>query len=206
MPITLITRGPCLVIVPVTSPHRTLDQLMAEARRRPGQLNYASGSMSYTLYCEWFNEMAKIRTTGINYKGAGEAMNAVMTGEVDFAVVDATSTNEVVKAGRVRALAYTAAHRSIVLPDVPTVAEAGWPDYLAVNWVAAAVSSKTPPAAVSQLGALFAKAGQAPEIQAFYRRQGTELLMSSAADLRQYQVAEITRWKRLMTITGIELQ
>jgi len=205
-PITLITRGPCLVIVPIKSPNHTLEQLVADARKRPGKLNYASGSMSYTLYSEWFNEMAKIKTASINYKGAGDAVNAVMTGEVDFAVVDATGGNELVKAGRVRALAFTALQRSIVLPEVPTVAEAGWPDYLAVNWVAAAVSSKTPASAVGQLGALFAKAGQTPEIQAYFRLHGTELIMSTPAELRRYQVDEIARWKRLMAITGIELQ
>ena len=205
-PITLITRGACLVIVPVQSPYRTLEQLVADARKRPGKLNYASGSMSYTLYSEWFNEMAKIKTSSINYKGAGDAVNAVMTGEVDFAVVDATGANELVKAGRVRALAYTATQRSIVLPDVPSAAEAGCPDFLAVNWVAAAVSAKTPRAAVRHLDALFAKAGQAPEIQAYYRKQGTELIMSTSAELRSYQRDEIARWKRLMAITGIELQ
>jgi tripartite-type tricarboxylate transporter receptor subunit TctC len=205
-PITLLSRGACLVIVPANSAHRTLADLVAEARKRPGKLNYASGSMSYTLYSEWFNEMAKIKTAGINYKGAGEAVNAVMTGEVDFAVVDATGANELARSGRVRALAFTAPQRSIVLPDVPAIGEAGWPDYLAVNWVAATVSSKTPPAVVERLGVLFAKAAQTPEIQAYYRKQGTELIMSSAAELRRYQTDEIGRWKRLVGITGIELQ
>ncbi len=205
-PITLLSRGACLVIVPAASAHRSLADLVADARKRPGKLNYASGSMSYTLYSEWFNEMAKIKTAGINYKGAGEAVNAVLTGEVDFAVVDATGANELARSSRVRPLAFTAPKRSIVLPEVPTVGEAGYPDYLAFNWVAAAVSSKAPPAALEQLGALFAKAAQTPEIQAYYRKQGTELIMSSAPELRRYQAEEIERWKRLMGITGIELQ
>ena len=122
------------------------------------------------------------------------------------AVVDATGANELARSGRVRPLAFTAPKRSIVLPEVPTVAEAGYPDYLAFNWVAAAASSKAPPAALEQLGALFAKAAQTPEIQAYYRKQGTELIMSSAPELRRYQAEEIERWKRLMGITGIELQ
>jgi tripartite-type tricarboxylate transporter receptor subunit TctC len=121
-------------------------------------------------------------------------------------VVDATGANELAHSGRVRALAFTAPQRSIVVPEVPTIGEAGWPEYLAVNWVAAAVSSKTPPAAVTRLGELFAKAAQTEEIQTYYRRQGTELIMSSAAELRRYQTDEIARWKRLMAITHIELQ
>jgi len=205
-PITLLSRGACLLIVPASSAYRTLDALVADARQRPGKLNYASGSMSYTLYAEWFNEMAKMKTAGINYKGAGEAVNAVMTGEVDFAVVDATGANELARTGRVRALAFTAPRRSIVLPEVPAIGEAGWPEYLAVNWVAAAAPSKTPPAVVARLGELFAKAAQTQDIQAYYRKQGTELIMSSAAEMRRYQVDEIARWKRLVRLTGIELQ
>ncbi|MCW5233976.1 Bug family tripartite tricarboxylate transporter substrate binding protein [Verminephrobacter eiseniae] len=205
-PITLFSRGACLIIVPARSAYRTLGQLVADARKRPGQLNYASGSMSYLLYSEWFNELAQMKTTAIHYKGAGEAVNAVLTGEVDFAVVDASGSYELARSGRVRALAFTASERSIVLPEVPAIGEAGWPEYLAFNWVAAAVSAKTPAVVVEQLGALFAQAGQTRQVQDYYRKQGTELIMSSAAGLRRYQTDEIARWKRLMDITGIGLQ
>src|SRR6218665_119443 len=84
--------------------------------------------------------------------------------------------------------------------------EAGWPEYLAFNGGAAAVSAKTPAVVVEQLGALFAQAGQTRQVQDYYRKQGTELIMSSAAGLRRYQTDEIARWKRLMDITGIGLQ
>jgi tripartite-type tricarboxylate transporter receptor subunit TctC len=205
-PISLISRGPCFVIVPPGSPYKTLADLVADARRRPGALNYATGSMSYTLYSEWLNDLAKMRTTAINYKGAGDAINVVMAGTVDFAVVDASGAHELVKGGRLRALAFTAPERSPVSPQVPSIVEAGLPEFLAVNWVAAAVSAKTPPAVVERLVALFAQAGKEPETLDYYRRQGSQLIMSSPAELRRYQVDEIARWKRLMGITGLELQ
>lgn len=204
-PITLLSRGACLIIVPPHSAWRTLGELVADARQRPGRFNYASGSMSYQLYSEWLNELAQIKTAGISYKGAGEAVNAVMAGEVDFAVVDASGAYELVRSGRLRALAFTAPERSIMLPELPTIGEAGWPEYLAVNWVAAAVSAKTPSAVVERLGALFAQAAQTDAIQTYYHKQGTELIMSSADALRRYQKDEIARWKHLMTITGIAL-
>src|SRR6218665_1062385 len=157
-----------------------------------------------------------MKTTAIHYKGAGEAVNAVLTGEVDFAVVDASGSYELARSGRVRALAFTASERSIVLPEVPAIGEAGWPEYLAFNWGAAGLaaqtpgggggSGKTPAVVVEQLGALFAQAGQTRQVQDYYRKQGTELIMSSAAGLRRYQTDEIARWKRLMDITGIGLQ
>lgn len=205
-PISLLSRGPCFVIVPPNSPYKTLAELIADARKRPLALNYATGSMSYTLYTEWLNDLAKMRTTAITYKGAGDAINVVMAGTVDFAVVDASGANELVKGGRLRALAYTAPERSLVVPEVPSIAEAGLPDFLAVNWVAAAVSAKAPPTVVDRLVALFAEAGKDAETRDFYRRQGSQLIMSSPAELRRYQVDEITRWKRLMAITGLELQ
>lgn len=205
-PISLISRGPCFIIVPPASPYRTLAELIADARKRPGALNYATGSMSYTLYSEWLNDLAKMRTTAINYKGAGDAINVVMSNTVDFAVVDASGAHELVKGGRLRALAFTAPERSPISPDVPSIVEAGLPEFLAVNWVAAAVSAKTPPAVVERLTALFQQAGQDQETKDYYRRQGSQLIMSEPAELRRYQVDEIERWKRLMAVTGLGLQ
>jgi tripartite-type tricarboxylate transporter receptor subunit TctC len=205
-PITLLMRGPCLVIVPSNSRYKTLNDLIADARKRPTALNYGAGSISYTLYTEWLNEMAKIKTTNVPYKGASEALNGVLSGTVDYAVVNASGVTELAKAGKVRALVHTAEERSPLLPDVPSSAEAGFPEFLAYNWVAAAVSAKTPPEIVRKLGALFAQAGATAEVKDFHARQHTPLLMSGPAELRRYQTDEIARWKRLMTAAGLELQ
>ena len=204
-PITVLSRGPCLIVVPPNSPYKTLNDLIAAAKKRPGALNYASGSVSYTLYTEWLNELAKIKTTAFNYKGAGDAINGTMAGTVDFSVVDASGAIELVKGGRLHALAYTAPERSPLLPDVPTSAEAGMPGYLAYNWVAAAVPAKTPPETVKRLGELFEQAGASAEIKDHYLRQSTTLLMTGGAEMRKYQIDEIARWKRLAATAGLEL-
>jgi tripartite-type tricarboxylate transporter receptor subunit TctC len=205
-PITLLMRGPCLVIVPANSPYKTLNDLIADARKRPTALNYGSGSVSYTLYSEWLNELAKMKTTNVPYKGAGDAINGVASGTVDFAVVDAGGAIELVRGGKLRALAYTAPERSPLLPNVPTSAEAGVPEFLAYNWVAVAVSSKTPPEIAKRLGVLFSQAAATPEIKDYYTRQHIPLLMSGPAEFRKFQSDEIGRWKRLMTAAGIALQ
>jgi tripartite-type tricarboxylate transporter receptor subunit TctC len=199
-------RGPCLVIVPANSPYKTLNDLIADARKRPTALNYGSGSASYTLYSEWLNELAKMKTTNVPYKGAGDAINGVVSGTVDFAVVDAGGAIELVRGGKLRALAYTAPERSPLVPDVPTSAEAGVPEFLAYNWVAVAVSAKTPPEIAKRIGALFSQAAATPEIKDYFTRQHIPLLMSGPGELRAFQTEEIGRWKRLMVAAGIELQ
>ncbi|MDF3886312.1 Bug family tripartite tricarboxylate transporter substrate binding protein [Cupriavidus basilensis] len=204
-PITLLSRGPCLIIVPASSPYHTLNALVEDARKRPGALNYGTGSVSYTLYSEWLNEQSRMKTTGVPYKGAGDAINGVMAANVDFAVVDASGAIELVKGGKVRALAYTAPQRSPLLPGVPSAPEAGVPDFLAYNWVAAAVSAKTPAPIAQRLGELFAKAGAADDVKEYYQRQSTSLILSTPAELRDYQKDEIARWKRLAAIAKIEL-
>ena len=204
-PITLLSRGPCLIIVPANSPYHTLKELIADAQKRPGALNYGTGSVSYTLYSEWLNEQGRMKTTGVPYKGAGDAINGVMAANVDFAVVDASGAIELVKAGKLRALAYTAPQRSPLLPSVPSVAEAGMPDFLAYNWVAAAVSAKTPAPIAQRLGELFAQAGASAEVKEYYQHLSTALILSTPSELRDYQKEEIARWKRLATVAKIEL-
>lgn len=205
-PITLLMRGPCLIIVPANSPYKSLNDLFADARKRPTELNYGSGSVSYTLYSEWLNELGKVKTTNVPYKGAGDVVNAVTAGLVDYAVVDAGGATELVRAGRLRALAYTNTQRLPLLPDVPTSAEAGVPEFLAFNWVAATVSAKTSPAIVEKLESYFKQAGASPEIEQHYARLNNALLLTGPAELRQYQIDEIARWKRLMATAKLELQ
>ena len=205
-PISLLSRGPCLIIVPADSPYRTLADLVADARKRPGALNYGSGSISYTLYSEWLNDLAKMKTTLVNFKGAGDAVNAVVSKTVDFAVVDATGAVELVKGGRARALAFTATQRYALLPDVSTIVDAGYPDFLAFNWVAAAVAAKTPAPMAKRLAELFRQAGDSAPVREFYARQGSEQLASTPAEMLTYQREEIARWKRLVEAVKLPLQ
>lgn len=205
-PITLLSRGPCLIIVPANSPYRTLRELVVEAQKRPGALNYGTGSVSYTLYSEWLNEQSRMKTTGVPYKGAGDAINGVLAANVDFAVVDASGAIELVKSGKLRALAFTAPQRSPLLPNVPSASEAGVPNFLAYNWVAAAVSAKTPETIAQRLGELFVQAAGSAEVKEYYQRQSTSLIVSTPAELHSYQKEEIARWKRLAAIAKIELQ
>ncbi len=205
-PISVVFKNPCLVVVPANSPHRTLADLIADAKKRPGALNYGSGSATYQLYSEWLNELARIKTTHIPFKGAGEAVTATVGGQVDFAVVDATSANELVKGGSLRGLIFCNDTRSSVVPDVPTAAEAGLPEFLASVWVAIAISAKVPKNIVDQLEALVQRAGATDEVKNYMTRIGAISPMLKPAEMREFQRAEIARFKRIAAAAGIEPQ
>lgn len=205
-PLTGAARSSMLVIVPAASPYQRLQDLIADARKRPGALTYGAGSVSYTLYTEWLNEMAQMKTANIPYKGAGEAIIAVAGAQIDFAVVDATGATEMVKSGRIRALAYTDTQRSSLLPQVPSIAEAGLPAFLASAWVGAAVSAKTPEPVARALQALFQQAGARQDIAEYFERVGMRPWMSTPEQMRAFQREEIALWQRIAPIAGVEPQ
>jgi tripartite-type tricarboxylate transporter receptor subunit TctC len=204
-PITVIGSAPCVVIVPPQSPIKTLAALVAEMKKRPDQLNYGAGSPSYTLYTEWMNELAGTKAKNIPYKGASEVMNAVAGGQLDFGVVDSTAALQLIKGGRLRALAITGERRSSAIPDVPTSAEAGLPKFLASNWTAAAVSAKTPAPIVHALETLFQKAGKTEAVQENFRANSSTPVMSTGVEMRKFQTEEIERWKRLAEATKLQV-
>ena len=204
-PITVIARAPCVVIVPPKSPYKTLGELLAAARKNPGKLNFGSGSPSYQLYTVWMNDLAGIQGYHVPYKGASDVITAISGGQLDYAVVDFTAALPLIQGGRVRALALADDHRSSALPDLPTSKEAGLPGYLAYNWTAAAVSSKTPAPVVAQIEALFAKAGKSKEVVELFDRIAIKPTLSTGAQMRQFQVEEIARWKRLAESAKLQM-
>ncbi len=207
-PISALTKGSCVIIVPPQSPYKTVGDLIADARKRPGALNNGSGSPSYELYSVWFNEINKIKTVNVAYKGANEVITAVAGGQVDYAITDSGASMELVRSGRARALCVAAERRlSTTLPDVPTCGEAGVPGFIAFNWVAAAVPAKTPAAALNQLRDWFRKASEHPDIKEYYAAHpAVESLASDPDTMRRFQLEEIERWKRLAKISGFQLQ
>ena len=205
-PVSLVGGQFLLVAVPANSPYKTLQELFADARRRPAALNHGAGSPSYALWGAWLNELAGIKTTNILYKGAGEVLTAVAGGQVDYAVVDASASSEHVKGGRIRALGYTGAERYAVLPEVPTMKEAGLPGFNPMAWSAVAISAKTPETIQAGLVAALVKAGSSPEVRAFMERYAMKPLTPGPQEMRRFQVEEIERWKRLIASTGIQLE
>ncbi len=205
-PLTMMVRAPAVLIVPGASKHTTLAELIVAAKAKPSELNYAHGSAGYQLMAELFNESANVKTYGVPFKSATDSVIAVASETVQFAFVEVTSAQELVKSGKLHALAVASASRISALSSVPTAAEAGLPGFNAYVWVAAAVSSKTPKAETDKLSALMAKIENLPETREFYERIGGEVMRGGAEDMRAFQKAEIDLWKRIAVKAKIEQQ
>lgn len=205
-PLTMMMRSPALLIVPGTSPHKTLADLVVAAKAQPDKLNYGAGSAGYQLMAELFNDAAKVQTHHVPFKGAGEAVTAVASGTVDLAFAEMTSAQELVKGGKLRALAVAAEKRVAALSSVPTASEAGLPGFTAYTWVAAAVSAKTPKPMTDKLAELMTRIEQMPQTREFYERIGAEVMRGGPEEMRAFQNAEIQLWKRIAVKAKVEQQ
>lgn len=205
-PLSMMMRAPTVLVVPPNSPHQSLKDLIEAAKARPSQLNYAAGSAGYQLMAELFNDMAGVDIENVPYKGASEAVVAVASGTVDMAMSDITAAYELVKGGRLRALAVADESRAPALPDTPTSAEAGLPGFHAYVWVGAMVAARTPEAQTARLAEWFAQIEQMPETRDFYARLGAGVMQGGAEEMRAFQAAEIEQWKRVVAKANIPLQ
>lgn len=204
--ITLLAAGYCAIVVPSGSPYKTLAELVADARKRPGALNVGVGSTTYALWSAWFSDIAKIKSVNVNYKGAGDVVIAIGGGQLDYGILDAGNTVEQVKGGRLRALVYTGPQRLAALPGVQTSAEAGFPEYEALAWTGVAVAAKTPTPIVRQLEAAFVEALGTQEARSYLESRSNLPLPHGASAMRKFQEQEIARWKRLVAEAGIVLE
>lgn len=205
-PLTMMMRAPALLITPASGPHATLKDLITAAKAQPDKLDYGAGSAGYQLMAELFNDTAGVQTHHVPFKGASEAITAVVSGTVPMAFADITGAYELVKGGKLRALAVASERRVPALPNVPTAAEAGLPGFTAYTWVAAMVAAKTPKAEADKLAALLSKIETLPETREFYERLGAEVMRGGPEEMRTFQNAEIRLWKRIATKAKVEQQ
>lgn len=205
-PLSMMMRAPAVLVVPAQSNYNSVSELVAAAKAQPGKLDYGSGSAGYQLMAELFNDVAGVQLFHVPFKGASEAMTAVASGTVHMAFADVTGASELVKGGKLRALAVASDRRVPALPQVPTAMEAGLPNFTAYTWVGAMVSAKTPKAETDKLAALLAKIEAMPETREFYEKLGAETMRGGADEMRAFQSAEIQLWKRIVTKAKVEQQ
>ena len=205
-PLSMLMRAPALMIAPPQLPQANLQEFIQAARAKPADFSYGSGSAGYQLMAELFNDSARTQIMGVPFKGASEAVTAVASGTVQLAFAEMTSAQELVKSGRIRALAVASDKRSGVLPQVPTASEAGLPGFTAYSWVAAAVNSRTPKEETDKLAALFTRIANLPETRDFYERIGAEVMRGGPQEMRAFQQDEIRLWKRIAAQAKVEQQ
>src|SRR5476649_2315542 len=199
-PIAIFATGPNVLCVNPELPVKSVKELLDLAKSKPGELNYASagiGSFQH-LGGELFKLESKIDLVHVPYKGGGPAMQDVIAGHVKVIFSSLVQTTPFIKSGQLRALGTGGAKRSAVLPDVPTIAEAGVPGYLSDNWWGILVPAGTPAPIVEKLYKDTQTALKAPDLQAVFAREGASTVEMSSAEFGEYIEAETEKWARVV--------
>ncbi|MGZ5194158.1 MAG: tripartite tricarboxylate transporter substrate binding protein [Ramlibacter sp.] len=181
-------------------PVSSLADLLKLAKSRPGKLNYASSGTGtpYHMAGELFKSMAGVHLVHIPYRGSTGARTDLLGGQIDLMFDAVTTMADHAKAGKVKALATTGAQRSTVLPDVPTMGEAGVPGYEATIWLGLLAPKGTPPAIVQRLNEAVTKVTSQPEIRQLWGRQGATPMVMSTAAFDKYIQDDIAKWARVI--------
>ena len=204
--VDLVFRTPLALVVNPDMPVKSVAELIALAMQKPGQINFGHSGAGAALHlaAELFQAMTGIKMNGVAYRGAPPALNDVMAGHIPVMFADAGSVVAQIKAGRVRALGVSSTTRVPVLPDVPTIAEAGVPGFDAVGWTLICAPSATPKPIVDRLYTEIKAVAATPELKTLMERLGTIPVDSPPpAELQKFLASEIDRWGKLIERAGL---
>jgi tripartite-type tricarboxylate transporter receptor subunit TctC len=204
-PLTKIASVPFMLVVHPSLPVRTVKDLVALAKARPDQLNFASSGNGTPghLAGVMLNETAHINMAHVPYKGSGPALTATVSGETQLIFASLTSALPFVKSGRLRVLAMSSAKRSPLLPDMVTIAESGYPDFEAITWYGLFAPAATPASIVTRLNADFVKILSSNDFKAWLADQGADAAPGTPDEFRAFMKAEIARYAPLIRKSGM---
>jgi tripartite-type tricarboxylate transporter receptor subunit TctC len=199
-----VLQTPLLVAAP-DGPYKTVADLVAAAKARPGALSFGSAGIgnSQHLAGELFNQMAGINTLHVPFPGTAQGLLAVMSRQIDFYFSDPSAMPNI-KAGKLRALAVSTSRRSANLPDVPTVAEAGVPGYEYSNWYGFVVPARTPPDVIQFLNREITRALNAPDVRETLTTAGMDPAPSSPEELDRFMVQDSDKWAKVVRMANIK--
>jgi len=204
VPVAPLNYSDLVLVVNPSVAANNLGELIALAKSKPGKLNYASSGPGtpYHMAGELFKAMAGVDIVHVPYKGSSQARTDTLGGQVDMMFDAVTTMSEFAKSGKVRAIATTGKVRSAVLPNVPTLAEAGVPGYEAVIWLGIMAPKGTPPDIVRKLNAEISKIASKPEVRDEWLKQGAVAMSMSPEDFGRYLNDDIAKWERIVRISG----
>jgi tripartite-type tricarboxylate transporter receptor subunit TctC len=205
-PITQIVGTPNVLLASPTLGVTTLREFIALAQASPGKLNYASAGTGSAIHLpsELFNKAAKVNVTHVPYKGGGEAMTALLGSHVDMLITTIPAALTFVNSGKVRALAVTTSgKRSPVMPDVPSMSEAGVPGMAVYSWYGFVGPASLPTEVVTKVRAETARALSVPLVKERFLAQGAELVGGSPEDFSKLIRSELKRWAEVVKAAGI---
>jgi tripartite-type tricarboxylate transporter receptor subunit TctC len=207
-PISFVASVPYVMVVDPNLPVKTVQEFIALAKSKPGKMNYASaGNGSTHHFCgELLKSMTGIDILHIPYKGSGPGIAGLLGGEVSMMFSNVADIGSQVRGGKVRALAVTATRRSSTLPDVPTMAEAGLPDFEITSWFGLLAPAGTPSAIIGRLNAETVKVLGRTDVKATLAAQGLEVAPSTPEQFAAHIKSEIARFTRIAKAAGIKAE
>ena len=207
-PVTLVASAPLMLVVHPSIPAKSVQDFLAYAKANPGKLNFGSGGPGTTphLAGEMLKMMAGVKMTHVPYKGGGPALNDLIGGQIQLMLENIPSTLPHAKSGRLRALAVSGLRRSPLVPDLPTLDEAGLKGYEIVGWNGLFVPTGTPRPIVTLLYKETAKALAQPDVKERLATMGAEPVGNSPDAFRAFVKAEIAKWARVVKEAGLKVE
>jgi tripartite-type tricarboxylate transporter receptor subunit TctC len=203
--IGMVATAPHALVVPTRNPANSVQELIAAARANPGKMNYASAGIGTTFHfcAEMFKDETGTNIVHVPYKGGGPALVDTLSGQVDMSFPTLSAVLPHVKAGRLKALAVTSTTRSALLPEVPTMQEAGVKGFQFTQWLAILAPAGTPQPVVARLNSALNAALGSKEVAEKFHQQGFEPFITSPEEARAFLSAEVQRYARLIKARGI---
>ena len=207
-PITLASNAPNILVVNNALPVKSVKDLIALARAKPGELNYGSSGVggSTHLAGELFDYMAGTKMTHIAYKGAAPAIVEVMAGQIQLSFASMPSVMAHVRSGRLRGVAVTSLKRSPSVPDLPTISESGLKGFETGAWQGIMAPRATPPAIVQKLNREIATIVHLPEVKKQYATEGGEPIGNSPEEFSRWLKVEIAKWAKVVKAANIKVE
>jgi len=203
-PVTGLGKGGQVLVVGAGAPYKSVADLLAKARKEPGKLSFGSGSSSSRVAGELFKQLSHTEILHVPYKSNPNAITDLLGGQIDMMITDTATGVPQIKGGKLRALGVSTSKRLALLPDVPTLDEAGVKGYDMSYWFAAYVPAATPAPVVARLRELLVNATKAPAAKAFFESTGAEAWTSTPEELAKFQGAEAQKWGKVIKAAGIE--
>ena len=207
-PVTLLASQPSVLAVHPSVKAKNIRELVALAKAQPGKLAYGSAGVGSATHLgsELFRVSAQLDLLHVPYKSAGLATTAAISGEVQILLTNMASALPQVKAGRLRGLGVTSSKRSLLAPEMPTVAEAGVPGFEYATWYGMVVPAATPQKRIARMHAGTLAVLNAPDMRARMQGRGLEIHGTSEQDFGRYLTTELARWQRVVKAAGIQQQ
>ncbi|SDC80625.1 Tripartite-type tricarboxylate transporter, receptor component TctC [Variovorax sp. CF079] len=203
--ISQLAAGPNVLVVHPSFPAKTFKEFIAWVKANPGKFSYGQvNSSSGHLTTEYLKQTAGLDMVGIPYKGGAPALNDVLANQIPGMFTNQDAVLQHVKAGKLRALVVTGAERNPLYPDVPTVAESGYPGFTAVSWTGLSAPKGTPQAVVDKLEAAMVTAFSQPAVRAKLEGNGFVVVASKSSDYSEFVKKEIERWSKVIHTAGIK--